>query len=52
MIQVKNTPDSHVTRDYRYGIASLGDLNFTVVDTSGLEPSSGNNIQVKNRSSS
>lgn len=35
---VKNTPESHVTRDYRCGIARLGDLRFTVVDTSGLEP--------------
>eukprot|EP00210_Caulerpa_lentillifera_P000496 g479.t1 len=35
---VKNTPESHVTRDYRCGIAKLGDLRFTVVDTSGLEP--------------
>ena len=36
--QVWNTPHSHVTRDYKEGVASLGDLTFTVVDTSGLEP--------------
>ena len=33
--QVKNTPDDHVTRDYRKGLGRLGDLFFRVVDTSG-----------------
>lgn len=33
-----NTPHSHVTRDYKEGVAALGDLAFKVVDTSGLEP--------------
>lgn len=28
-----------MTRDYRCGIAKLSELLFTVVDTSGLEPS-------------
>lgn len=36
--QVYDTPGSHVTRDYKEGIAQLGDLRFRVVDTSGLEP--------------
>jgi hypothetical protein len=37
--QVYNTPRGHVTRDYRESLGSLGDLQFRVVDTSGLEPS-------------
>lgn len=36
---VYDTPASHVTRDYKEGIARLSDLQFLVVDTSGLEPS-------------
>lgn len=35
---VFNTPESHVTRDYREGVGQLGDLRFRMVDTSGLEP--------------
>jgi predicted GTPase len=35
---VYDTPDSHVTRDYRETVAQLGDLRFRAVDTSGLEP--------------
>ncbi|GAX75370.1 hypothetical protein CEUSTIGMA_g2814.t1 [Chlamydomonas eustigma] len=35
---VYDTPESHVTRDYKEGIAKLGDLRFRLVDTSGLEP--------------
>ncbi|KAK9787732.1 hypothetical protein WJX73_000298 [Symbiochloris irregularis] len=35
---VANTPESHVTRDYQEGVASLADMRFRVVDTSGLEP--------------
>eukprot|EP00775_Hariotina_reticulata_P006377 gene6377-6609_t len=35
---VFDTPDDHVTRDYREGLAQLGDMQFKVVDTSGLEP--------------
>ncbi|GMH33061.1 hypothetical protein BSKO_00895 [Bryopsis sp. KO-2023] len=35
---VYNTPHSHVTRDYKVGLAMLGDLKFSVVDTSGFEP--------------
>eukprot|EP00899_Mesostigma_viride_P020793 jgi/Mesvir1/28715/Mv19685-RA.1 len=37
--QVYNTPDGHVTRDYREGVARLGGLEFCVLDTAGLEPS-------------
>lgn len=35
---VHNTPEGHVTRDYKDGIAALGDLAFRCIDTSGLEP--------------
>ena len=35
---VFDTPGSHVTRDYREGTGQLGDLQFRVIDTSGLEP--------------
>lgn len=34
---VYNTPDDHVTRDFREGIAKLGDLRFKVLDSAGLE---------------
>ncbi|KAL5786879.1 hypothetical protein ACOSP7_003828 [Xanthoceras sorbifolium] len=34
---VYNTPDDHVTRDIREGIAKLGDLRFRVMDSAGLE---------------
>lgn len=34
---VYNTPDDHVTRDIREGIAKLGDLRFQVLDSAGLE---------------
>lgn len=34
---VCNTPDDHVTRDIREGIAKLGDLRFRVLDSAGLE---------------
>lgn len=34
---VYNTPDDHVTRDFREGIAKLGDLRFKVFDSAGLE---------------
>ncbi len=34
-----NTPDSHVTRDVREGVAKLGDMRFRVMDTAGLETS-------------
>ncbi|PKA64725.1 putative tRNA modification GTPase mnmE [Apostasia shenzhenica] len=34
---VYNTPDNHVTRDIREGIAKLGDLRFKVLDSAGLE---------------
>ena len=33
-----NTPEGHVTRDYKEGDARLGDLVFRCIDTSGLEP--------------
>ncbi len=33
--QVYNTPETHVTRDWREGTAHLGDLHFVAVDTSG-----------------
>ena len=33
--QVHNTPEGHVTRDYKEGLARLSDLHFKVVDTSG-----------------
>ncbi|KAA6417474.1 MAG: GTPase Der-like, partial [Trebouxia sp. A1-2] len=36
---VHNTPEGHVTRDYKEGLARLSDLRFKVADTSGLEPS-------------
>lgn len=32
-----NTPEDHVTRDLREGIAKLGDLRFRVLDSAGLE---------------
>lgn len=32
-----NTPDDHVTRDIREGVAKLGDLRFRVLDSAGLE---------------
>jgi GTP-binding protein len=35
---VHDTPLGHVTRDYQEAEARLGDLKFTVVDTSGMEP--------------
>lgn len=34
---VYNTPNDHVTRDIRDGIAKLGDLRFRVLDSAGLE---------------
>ncbi|XP_058752884.1 uncharacterized protein LOC131626076 [Vicia villosa] len=34
---VYNTPDDHVTRDIREGIAKLGHLRFRVLDSAGLE---------------
>ncbi|KAF6139640.1 hypothetical protein GIB67_033644 [Kingdonia uniflora] len=34
---VYNTPDDHVTRDIREGIAKLSDLRFRVLDSAGLE---------------
>ncbi|WOL08327.1 hypothetical protein Cni_G17080 [Canna indica] len=34
---VYNTPEDHVTRDIREGIAKLGDLRFRVLDSAGLE---------------
>ncbi|XP_028805027.1 uncharacterized protein LOC114759950 [Neltuma alba] len=34
---VYNTPDDHVTRDIREGVAKLGDLRFKVLDSAGLE---------------
>ncbi|KAM0019573.1 putative GTP-binding protein EngA [Helianthus debilis subsp. tardiflorus] len=34
---VYNTPNDHVTRDIREGIAKLGDLRFKVLDSAGLE---------------
>ncbi|KAF5448078.1 hypothetical protein F2P56_028644 [Juglans regia] len=37
---VYNTPDDHVTRDIREGVAKLGDLRFRVLDSAGLETSS------------
>ena len=36
LFQVHNTPEGHVTRDYKEGLARLGDLRFKVVDTSGV----------------
>ncbi|KAG0608024.1 hypothetical protein M758_8G072000 [Ceratodon purpureus] len=38
---VYNTPDSHVTRDVREGVAKLGDMRFRVMDTAGLETDAG-----------
>lgn len=35
---VRDTPLGHVTRDYQEGRASVADLQFLAVDTSGLEP--------------
>jgi predicted GTPase len=34
---VYNTPEGHVTRDIREGIAKLGGLNFKILDSAGLE---------------
>lgn len=34
---VYNTPNDHVTRDIREGVAKLGDLRFRVLDSAGLE---------------
>lgn len=42
-----DTPQSHVTRDWREERASLGDLSFRLADTSGAEPAApGATIQV------
>lgn len=35
LAQVHNTPDGHVTRDYRKGVGKLADLQFLAIDTSG-----------------
>ncbi|KAI8109750.1 hypothetical protein M9434_001029 [Picochlorum sp. BPE23] len=35
---VRDTPLGHVTRDYQEGRASVADLQFLAIDTSGLEP--------------
>lgn len=35
---VHDTPSSHVTRDYKEGLAQLAGLRFRIIDTSGLEP--------------
>lgn len=35
---VHDTPSSHVTRDYKEGLARFSDLQFRIIDTSGLEP--------------
>jgi hypothetical protein len=51
LLQVFDTPSDHVTRDYREGLAQLGDLRFRVVDTSGLEPAAAaHSLQVSSRS--
>lgn len=34
---VYNTPEDHVTRDVREGVAKLSDLRFRVLDSAGLE---------------
>ncbi|RDX60766.1 der, partial [Mucuna pruriens] len=34
---VYNTPNDHVTRDIREGVAKLGNLRFRVLDSAGLE---------------
>ncbi|XP_022895621.1 uncharacterized protein LOC111409803 isoform X3 [Olea europaea var. sylvestris] len=34
---VYNTPNDHVTRDIRDGVAKLGDLRFRILDSAGLE---------------
>ena len=50
-MQVFDTPGGHVTRDYREGLAQLGDLRFRVIDTSGLEPAAGpTTLQVRSSS--
>ena len=36
LFQVHDTPEGHVTRDYKEGLARLSDLRFKVVDTSGM----------------
>ena len=35
---VYNTPNSHVTRDFKEAAGRLSDLHFKLIDTSGLEP--------------
>lgn len=35
VMQVLDTPGDHVTRDYREGAATLADIKFTAIDTSG-----------------
>lgn len=35
---VHDTPFSHVTRDYKEGLARFSDLRFNIIDSSGLEP--------------
>ncbi|XP_057434244.1 uncharacterized protein LOC130726944 [Lotus japonicus] len=37
---VYNTPEDHVTRDIREGVAKLGNLRFRVLDSAGLETES------------
>lgn len=46
---VYNTPQGHVTRDVREGVAKIGDLRFVVCDTAGLETEgdSDNNVLIR-----
>lgn len=51
---VYNTPDDHVTRDIREGVAKLGHLRFRVLDSAGLEalPSSSSSSSILHRTAS
>ncbi|MCO5587049.1 hypothetical protein L7F22_040994 [Adiantum nelumboides] len=40
---VYNTPQGHVTRDIREGVAKIGDLRFVICDTAGLETEADSN---------
>ncbi|XP_057415357.1 uncharacterized protein LOC130710193 [Lotus japonicus] len=49
---VYNTPEDHVTRDIREGVAKLGNLRFRVLDSAGLETESTSSSSILHRTAS